>query len=83
MKLPRDITGMELAEALAVFGYVVIRQTGSHLQMATTQCGEQNITVPRHNPMRVGTLSGIIGDVAEHFGISRREVLLRLFGPGK
>ena len=30
--------------------------------------------------MRVGTLSGILGDVAEHFGISRDELLEDLFG---
>jgi predicted RNA binding protein YcfA (HicA-like mRNA interferase family) len=31
MKLPRDITGTDLAKALVALGYQVIRQTGSHI----------------------------------------------------
>jgi predicted RNA binding protein YcfA (HicA-like mRNA interferase family) len=47
MKLPRDISGQELASKLAVFGYGVTRQNGSHLRLTTTQNGEHYITMTR------------------------------------
>lgn len=83
MRLPRDLSGEQLAKALPVFGYGVTRQTGSHLRLTTTEGGEHHITIPRHNPVRVGTLAGILGDVAAHFELSRAEVAERLFGRGR
>ena len=38
------------------------------------------LTIPRHNPMRVGTLNGILGDVAEYLEIGRDELIEELFG---
>ena len=48
MKLPRDISGSELAQKLSVFGYTVTCQTGSHLRLSTKQKGEHPITIPIH-----------------------------------
>ena len=79
MKLPRDLSGDDLAKALRKLGYEVTRQTGSHLRLTTQQNGEHHVTVPRHSPMRIGTLGGILGDVASHFQITRDELLQRLF----
>jgi predicted RNA binding protein YcfA (HicA-like mRNA interferase family) len=78
MKLPRDVSGDDLAKALGVFGYDVTRQSGSHYRLTTTQNGEHHVTVPRHDPLRLGTLAAIIDDVAEHFGISRNELIARI-----
>jgi hypothetical protein len=36
------------------------------------------ITIPRHDPVRIGTLAAILDDVAEHFEISRDELLTRI-----
>jgi hypothetical protein len=36
------------------------------------------VTIPRHDPLRVGTLAAILGDVAEHFGIGRGELISRI-----
>jgi len=36
--------------------------------------------VPLHSALRLGTLAGILGDVAEHLGLTRDEVAERLFG---
>jgi hypothetical protein len=36
--------------------------------------------VPAHGSLRVGTLAGILGDVAAHFDVSRDELVRRLFG---
>lgn len=79
MRLPRDLAGEELARLLGALGYRVTRQTGSHLRLTTERGGEHHVTVPRHNPLRVGTLAGILGDVAEHFGLTRDELVAQLF----
>ncbi len=81
MRLPRDLTGADLARALQTLGYRVTRQTGSHLRLTTTEGGEHHLTIPLHNPLRVGTLAGILADVGKHFGQDREELLRRLFGP--
>lgn len=79
MKLPRDVSGDELAQRLKVFGYQITRQSGSHLRLTTTEQGEHHVTVPRHNPLKLGTLAGILGDVAGHFSLDRDEVVVRSF----
>lgn len=79
-RLPRDLSGDALAKALGRLGYAVTRQTGSHLRLTTAERGEHHVTVPRHDPMRLGTLSGVLGEVASHFEISRDELVERLFG---
>ena len=79
MKLPRDISGAELARLLKKLGYQVSRQTGSHLRLSTSQRAEHHITIPNHNPIKVGTLSAILGDVAAHFQINREDLIKQLF----
>ena len=80
MRLPRDLSGDGLAKALGSLGYNITRQTGSHLRLTTTEGGEHHVTVPRHDSLRIGTLAGILSDVAEHFGLSRDDVVAQLFG---
>ncbi|MCE2728328.1 MAG: type II toxin-antitoxin system HicA family toxin [Planctomycetaceae bacterium] len=79
-RLPRDVSGADLAKLLAAFGYTVTRQKGSHLRLTTTQGGGHHVTVPNHDVLRTGTLNGILKDVAEHVGLTRDEVVGRLFG---
>ncbi len=81
MRLPRDVSGEDLARALQAFGYRVTRQTGSHLRMTTLDRGEHHITIPRHPSLRVGTLAAVLASVAEHFQLPKDDVALRLFGP--
>jgi predicted RNA binding protein YcfA (HicA-like mRNA interferase family) len=80
MRLPRDLSGDDLAQTLKLFGYQVTRQTGNHLRLTTVEHGEHHITIPRHHALRVGTLAAILADVAEHFALSREELVNRLFG---
>lgn len=80
MKLPRDLSGDELVQALSRLGYSALRQTGSHVRLVTREHGEHYVTVPRHSPLRIGTLAGIVSDVAIHFGVSREELLRRMLG---
>ena len=79
MRLPRDISGARLAKDLKPLGYGVTRQTGSHLRLTTQQRGEHHVTIPNHDPLRIGTLAGILADVGEHFEITRDELIERLF----
>jgi len=80
MKLPRDLSGAELAKALRRLGYAVTRQTGSHVRLTTERGGQHHVTVPAHRPLKVGTLAAILDDVARHHGLSRSAVLEKLFG---
>jgi predicted RNA binding protein YcfA (HicA-like mRNA interferase family) len=79
-RLPRDVSGPELAKLLEAFGYVVTRQKGSHLRLTTQEGGEHHVTVPNHNALRTGTLNGVLKDVAEHAGVARDVVVDKLFG---
>ena len=78
MRLPRDISGLDLVKALAALGYKVSRQTGSHIRMTTESPSQHHVTVPAHDPIRLGTLSAFLADVAEHQKISREALLMRL-----
>lgn len=78
MKLPRDLTGTDLAKALSSLGYVVSHQTGSHIRLTTLIEGEHHVTIPRHDPLKVGTLHAILSAVAAHHGLTRAELLERL-----
>jgi predicted RNA binding protein YcfA (HicA-like mRNA interferase family) len=78
-RIPRDITGYELIKLIGKFGYQITRQTGSHIRLTTMEKGIHHITVPKHNPLKIGTLSNILSDIAEHFQISRKELLEKLF----
>jgi predicted RNA binding protein YcfA (HicA-like mRNA interferase family) len=79
VKLPRDLTGQELSKALTTLGYVIDRQTGSHIRMTTQENGEHHITIPNHSPIKIGTLNAILRDVADHFELDRDELLKKLF----
>ena len=75
MKLPRDITGVELVKRLAYLEYRVIRQTGSHIRVTTQKNGIHSLTIPAHNPLKIGTLSSILNDVANHFSMTKETLL--------
>jgi predicted RNA binding protein YcfA (HicA-like mRNA interferase family) len=79
-RLPRDVSGLEVAKLLEAFGYVVTRQKGSHIRLTTQEGGEHHVTVPNHDALRMGTLNGVLKDVAEHAGMTRDVVAERLFG---
>ncbi len=80
MKIPRDISGIELAGLLKIFGYSVTRQTGSHIRLTTNQKYEHHITIPAHNPLKIGTLNSILNEIAHHFGKSKSKILDEILG---
>jgi predicted RNA binding protein YcfA (HicA-like mRNA interferase family) len=80
MRLPRDVTGTELAALLERFGYRITRQTGSHIRLTTQVGGEHHVTIPAHKPLRIGTLNTILKEVAEHLNLSRVQLIESLWG---
>ena len=41
--------------------------------------GEHNITIPNHNPLKVGTLNSIIRDLSENLKLSKEDIFKILF----
>ena len=80
MRLPRDLSSRDLVQALARFDYAVSRQTGSHIRLTTLLSGEHHLTIPAHDPLKLGTLNAVLRDVADHHGMTRAELLRQLFG---
>lgn len=81
MKLPRDVGGDQLIRALRRFGYEITRQTGSHVRVTSKLKGvEHHVTIPAHKQLRVGTLSEILGDIANYLDLTRDELIQQLFG---
>ncbi len=80
MKTPRDISGKEIIKALRAFGYEFVRQNGSHIMVTTMKKGEHHLAIPNHSPLKIGTLNGILSQVAQHFDITKEQVLQKLFG---
>ena len=82
MKLPRDLSGAEVARRLARhYGYRVTRSRGCHMTVTPTAGGEQHqVTVPPHRDVRIGTLDAIIADVAAFRGLPKQAVRDALFG---
>ena len=76
MKVPRDLSGTQLIKVLCrEWGYRQINQEGSHVTLQTDTPSHQRLSVPNHNPLRVGTLNGIVRAVAIHKGAGRQELL--------
>lgn len=79
MKLPRNIDASDLIKVLFEFDYEPTRQTGSHIRLTTQQNGQHHITIPNHDPLKVGTLNAILTEMAQHLGVSKQELIERLF----
>lgn len=79
MKIPRDISGQLLVKYLKILGYEITRQTGSHMRLTTFQNGQHHITIPNHDSLKLGTLSGILSEVARHFDKTKDEIIKEIF----
>lgn len=76
MKVPRDLGGAQLIKVLCRdWGYRQVNQEGSHVVVQTETPGHQRLSVPNHNPLRVGTLNAIVRAVAAHKGVDRQTLL--------
>jgi hypothetical protein len=50
------------------------------MRLTTHEYGEHHVTIPRHSPLRVGTIAAILSEVAAHLRTTRQELQERLFG---
>jgi len=75
MKMPRDISGMELIGALRSFGYTITRQSGSHIRITTDRDGLHRETIPNHSLLKVGTLRSILRSIADHHKLDLDDLL--------
>ena len=79
-KIPRDISGRELAKHLSSYKYEVVRESGSHIRLVSVyQNNEHKITIPDHQAIKIGTLNNILNDIAEYLKISKQELINELF----
>ena len=78
MRIPRGVSGEELSGLLNKLGDEVTRQTGSHIRLSRQ--GQHHVTVPRHRELKVGTLSGIVRDIAKNMDMEREEVIRAIWG---
>jgi predicted RNA binding protein YcfA (HicA-like mRNA interferase family) len=74
MKLPRGVPGNRVVRALEHLGYKVIRQKGSHIRMRHEGPPAHSLTVPLHDPLKAGTLHGILSEVAQARSISLESI---------
>ena len=79
MKSPRSLSAKQLIKLLAVYGYEVVSQKGSHIKVTTKQNGEHHLAIPNHDPIKTGTLNAILRQVAEHLGKSKEDIFKELF----
>ncbi len=64
-----------MVRVLRRLGYEVIRQSGSHVQLAVSRNGfVHKLTIPMHKQLRIGTLDGVLEAVAAHLGMERSRV---------
>ncbi len=79
MKLPRDCSGAEVVRVLSRdFGYVKIKQEGSHVILQTDCPRSHRLAVPNHPVLRPGTLNAILRAVADAKGLEKSDILARL-----
>ena len=57
----RVLSGREVCDLLAAYGFVQVRQRGSHIIMQHSGDGDTiTVPVPNHSELRLGTLKAII-----------------------
>jgi predicted RNA binding protein YcfA (HicA-like mRNA interferase family) len=76
MKMPRDVSGQRLADHLCRhWDFERVGQVGSHIMLRTDTPERKKVVVPEHHPLRTGTLSAILRQVADHKGVTREDIL--------
>ena len=80
MKLPRNVSARELIKSLGKIGYEVTRKKGSHVRLTCTFPKSRHVTIPNHDPIRLGTLAAILSDVATARNQTKEELINQIFG---
>jgi predicted RNA binding protein YcfA (HicA-like mRNA interferase family) len=75
VKLPRGVSAGRLIRALERLGYAVIRQKRSHIRLFHQAAPTHSISVPLHDPLKIGTFHGILVEVAQAQSVSIQDIL--------
>ncbi len=79
MKIPRDMSGVHLANVLCRrWEYAKVHEVGSHIILEAFIPTHQRIAIPDHDPLRLGTFSSILRTVARHKGVPRDTIIADL-----
>ncbi|MDR3696576.1 type II toxin-antitoxin system HicA family toxin [Mucilaginibacter sp.] len=79
MRSPRDLSGKDLIKLLRFYEYQVVSQKGSHIKITTQKNGKHHLAIPNQDPIKIGTLNGILRQVSEHLGKNKDDVFNELF----
>ena len=75
MKIPRDLSGKDLVVILKRAGYVIARQTGSHVRMMNPGPPQHKISIPLHKSLKIGTTNAVLKAVSSHLKISIKDLI--------
>ena len=76
MKIPRELKGSDFADILCrQWDYKVVHQQGSHIILETEIPSHQRISIPNHNPLRLGTLNSILRAISRHKGVTKADII--------
>jgi len=80
-KIPRNVSGKELVKILGKLGYQEVRRTSSHIRLSANISNKlkHHITIPDHNPIKIGTLNNIISDLADNLKVEKKALIEKLF----
>lgn len=74
MVKPKQFSGKDAIKIFTAQGFVVKRTSGSHVRMTLVQNhSSYHVTIPLHDVLKKGTLSGIMKDFALCFGQEEME----------
>jgi predicted RNA binding protein YcfA (HicA-like mRNA interferase family) len=79
LKIPRDVSGIELCKLLKKYDYQITRQTASHIRLTTHRNGDHHITIPKHKILKIGTINNILVDIASHLELDKFILIKELF----
>jgi len=74
MKIPRDVDYKKIKKLLKKLNYLEIKQVGSHVRFENTDL-KHRITIPKHNPIKLGTLNNILNDLTKNNNLNKEEIL--------
>ena len=79
-KIPRDISGKDLSKLLSNYNYCITRKIGSHIRLTSNMRGfTHSITIPDHEPIKIGTLNNILKDIADYLKLEKTALINELF----
>jgi predicted RNA binding protein YcfA (HicA-like mRNA interferase family) len=78
-KVAARFNGRAVSAFLVKLSYTATRQTGSHVRLTCElPAAQHHVTIPLHDPLRIGTLAAILEAVGQAKGLTREELLLLL-----